>query len=122
MRIFSMLIALMAILSVPSQTAEAKVIKRGVYGAIALQRETGLIGYSYDFKSARDAKIEALKECGDPRCEVVVNIKNSCGALARGPKKFFPATGATREEAETKALRACADKKQCQIAGWACTK
>ena len=113
MRIFPSLIALVAVLTVPPQTAEAKVIKKGVYGAIALQRETGLLGYSYDFKNARDAKVEALKECGDPRCEVVVNIKNSCGALARGPKKHFPATGATREEAETKALRACADKKLC---------
>ena len=105
-----------------TESALAKVVvKKGVYGAIALQRETGQFGYAYDSATSRAAKIEALKQCADPRCEVVAAFSNACGALARGPKRYFPATGATRPEAESKALRLCA-ARECEIAAWACTK
>ena len=97
------------------------VVKKGAHGAIALQRETGQFGYAYNSSTSRAAKIEALNQCGHPRCEVVANFRNACGALARGPKKYFPATGATRPEAEAKALRLCA-ANECAVAAWACTK
>ena len=115
-------LVLVAALAFVAAPAPAKVVvKKGVYGAIALQRETGQFGYAYDSVTSRAAKIEALKQCADPRCEVVAAFSNACGALARGPKKYFPATGATRPEAETKALRLCA-AKECEVAAWACTK
>jgi serine/threonine-protein kinase len=105
-----------------AQPALAKVVvKKGVYGAIALQRETGQLGYAYNSATSRAAKIEALNQCADARCEIVAAFSNACGALARGPKKHFPATGATRQEAETKALRLCA-ARECVVAAWACTK
>ena len=115
------LILLVAI-AVLAEPALAKVVvKKNVFGAIALQRETGQLGYAYNSVTSRAAKIEALKQCAHPRCEVVASFGNACGALARGPKKYFPATGATRPEAETKALRLCSDK-ECEVAAWACTK
>jgi hypothetical protein len=95
--------------------------KRSAYGAIAYEPGRRATGYSYDFKSAREAKIEALKQCGDPGCEVLVTIHNACGAVAQGPGKPFSVTGATRAEAQTKALRRC-DHKTCQIVAWACTR
>jgi serine/threonine-protein kinase len=109
-----------------AQPAPARVMaKKGAYGAIALQRETGQVGYAYNAATSRAAKMEALNQCTDPRCEVVVNFRNACGALARqaarGPKSYFPATGAVRQEAETKALRLCA-ARECEILAWACTK
>ncbi len=114
-----MLIAVIAFITEP---ALAKVVvKKGVYGAIALQHETGRLGYAYDTATSRAAKIEALNQCADPKCEVVAAFSNACGALARGPKKHFPATGATRQEAEAKALRQCA-ASPCEIVAWACTK
>ena len=101
------------------------VVKKGVYGAIALQRDTGQFGYAYNSATSRAAKTEALKQCDHPRCEVVAAFSNACGALARqpagGPKGYFSATGAVRQEAETKALRRCA-AKDCEVAAWACTK
>ena len=103
------------------QPAAARVVKKAFYGAIALQRETGQLGYISDALTSRAAKIEALRRCEHPSCEVVASFSNACGALARGPKKYFPATGATRQEAETKALRLCA-AKDCEVAAWACTK
>jgi hypothetical protein len=118
----SLHLALVAALACAAQPALARfVVKKGAYGAIALQRETGQLGYAYNAATSRAAKIEALNQCGHPRCEVVANFRNACGALARGPKKYFPATGATRPEAETKALRLCA-AKECEVAAWACTK
>ena len=99
----------------------AVVVKKGVYGAIALQRDTGQLGYAYNAATSRAAKIESLDQCGHPQCEVVASFSNACGALARGPKKYFPATGATRQEAESKALRLCA-ARECEVKAWACTK
>jgi Domain of unknown function (DUF4189) len=119
-------LALVAALACAAQPALSKATgKKGAHGAIALDRETGQFGYAYNAANSRAAKIEALKQCGQPRCEVVVNFSNACGALARhparGPKGYFTASGATQQEAETKALRLCADKA-CTVATWACTK
>jgi Domain of unknown function (DUF4189) len=115
-------LALVAALACVVEPALARVVvKKGVFGAIALQRETGQLGYAYNSVTSRAAKMEALKQCAHPRCEVVASFSNACGALARGPKKYFPATGATRPEAETKALRLCA-ATECEVAAWACTK
>lgn len=115
-------LALAMIMVFIAEPALAKVVvKKGVFGAIALQRETGQFGYAYNAATSRAAKTEALNQCAHPRCEVVASFSNACGALARGPVKYFPATGATRQEAETKALRLCA-AKQCEVAAWACTK
>jgi len=115
-------LALVAAFACIAEPALAKVVvKKGVYGAIALHRETGQLGYAYNSATSRAAKMEALKQCAHPRCEVVAAFSNACGALARGPNKYFPATGATRQEAETKALRLCA-AKDCEVAAWACNK
>ena len=119
-------LALIAALACVAQPALSKVVvKKGVYGAIALERESGKFGYAYNAATSRAAKIEALRQCDHPRCEVVAAFSNACGVLAhnhaRGPKKYFPATGATRQEAETKALRLCA-ANDCIVAAWACTK
>jgi hypothetical protein len=95
--------------------------KKGSYGAIAYEPVQRAVGYSFDLKSARDAKVEALKQCGEPGCVVILNFRNACGALVRARGKPFTATGATREEAQTKALNRCADRK-CEVIAWACTK
>jgi hypothetical protein len=126
MRVALLHLGLIAAIFGAAEPALAKVVvKKGVYGAIALQRETGQFGYAYNSATSRAAKIEALNQCADLRCEVVAAFSNACGALARqparGPKGYFPATGAVRQEAETKALRLCA-AKECEIVAWACTK
>jgi hypothetical protein len=89
-------------------------------GAIAYHPASGSFGYSVDRRSAREAKVEALKQCNNSDCEVVLTLKNSCGALASFKQTFFVSRGATREEAEAKARRQCGVK--CEILVWACTK
>lgn len=118
-------LVLAAALACMAQPALAKTAKKGVHGAIAVQRDTGRFGYAYAAATSRAAKLEALKQCADPGCEVVVSFSNACGALARNPtrgaKGYFAAKGATRQEAEAKALRLCA-AGDCAITAWACTK
>ena len=118
---YRLLLLLLLVFAGSLQPAAARVVKKGLYGAIALERESGRFGYAYDSVTSRAAKIEALNQCAQPRCEVVANFRNACGALARGPTKYFPATGATRPEAEAKARRLCASK-DCEVVAWACTK
>jgi hypothetical protein len=95
------------------------------YGAIAYHRESQSWGASYNKAQARDASIEALKQCGKKQCEVVYKFKNGCAALAEGPKTFAALSGATRDEAETKTLRRCGERnggKECTVVAWACTR
>ena len=90
------------------------------FGAIAYHRASQAWGVSFDQERARDAALEALRQCGHARCEIVVRLRNGCGAVANGPRKFAAGRGATREEAETKALKGCG--AGCDIVVWACTK
>jgi hypothetical protein len=95
------------------------------YGAIAYHRESQSWGLSFDKARARDASVEALKQCGRKQCEVVHKFKNGCAALAEGPKIFAAFSGATRDEAQTKTLRRCAEKnggKDCTLLAWGCTR
>lgn len=130
MRAALLYLGLIAAMAGAAEPALAKVVvKKGVYGAIALQRETGQFGYASNAATSRAAKIEALNQCADPRCEIVAAFSNACGVLARqparqparGPKQYITATGATRQEAETKGLRLCA-AKECEVVAWVCTK
>jgi Domain of unknown function (DUF4189) len=89
-------------------------------GALAYHRDSGSFGYAVNATDSRSARIAALNQCGHPKCEVVVSLSKDCGAVANGPKRFVASRGATRQEAETRALRQCGD--QCQIVGWACPR
>ena len=89
-------------------------------GAIAFHPPSGSFGFAVDRRSAREAKVAALRQCGDADCEVVLTLKSSCGALANNRRVYFASRGATREEAEVKARRQCGPK--CEILVWACTK
>jgi len=100
--------------------ALAKVPKKTVYGAIAANRDTKAVGYAYDFKTSQEAKREALRQCGEQKCEVLVTFRNGCAAAATGKGRMTTMTGATRDEAETKVMRKCG--KDCTVLAWACTK
>jgi uncharacterized protein DUF4189 len=95
------------------------------FGAIAYHRASQSWGVSYDVARARDASVEALRQCGNRECEVVHRFKNGCAALADGPKVPASSSGATRAEAETKALKRCSGLNRgasCNLIAWACTR
>jgi hypothetical protein len=89
-------------------------------GAIAYHRDSASYGFAVNRPTAREAQVEALKQCGHPGCEVVAKLRNNCGVVVNGPQHFFIGTGATRQEAETKAARACGAR--CEAVVWACTR
>ena len=105
-----------------TDAATAKEIRmaRPDNGAIAYHRASGAFGFAVDRRSAREAKTEALKQCNNAECEVVLTLKNGCGALASFQKTYFVSRGATRAEAEAKSRRQCGPK--CEVVVWACTK
>jgi hypothetical protein len=101
--------------------AAEKALTRGaLHGAIAYHQGSGSVGWATDRASSREARIEALKQCGHEQCVVVATVTRSCAALAKNPKKFSVQKGATRQEAETKALGKCG--AGCEIAVWTCTR
>ncbi len=90
------------------------------YGAIAFHQDSGSNGFSFNHHTAREANVEALKQCGHGNCEVILNVRNACGALASSRKDFASSIGATRAEAETKALKKCGPG--CSPVTWTCTR
>ena len=95
------------------------------FGAIAYHRASQSWGTGYDFARARDAGLAALKQCGHRQCEIVHKFRNGCAALADGAKIQAAASGATRDEAETKTLRRCGELNRaanCTLIAWACTR
>jgi hypothetical protein len=90
------------------------------FGAIAYHRASQSWGVSFDTVRARDASVTALQQCGHRECEVVHKFKNGCAALADGPKAAATSSGATRDEAETKAVKRCG--AGCKAIAWACTR
>ena len=104
------------------EAATSKALKAGTptNGAIAYHRGSGSFGFAVDQRTAREAQVEALKQCNNNDCEVVLSLKNGCGALAAFQKTFFVSRGATRAEAEAKSKRQCGPR--CEVVVWACTK
>ena len=107
------------LLSVPVQAAKQSATPNR-YGAIAYHRASQSWGVSADTARARDAEVAALRQCGQRECLVVHKFKNGCAALASGPKTFAAASGATRDEAETKAQKRCGEG--CAPLAWGCTR
>lgn len=102
----------------PAQAREPP--RSGLYGAIAYDASGGNYGFAVDRRNSRDARLEALRQCGQPKCEVVARLRADCGALAKGARKSVVQRGTTRQEAESKALRRCGEG--CEIVVWACTR
>ena len=117
-------LAVLLVAILPVEAAKQSAVPNR-FGAIAYHRASQSWGVSYDTARARDASIEALKQCGHRQCEVVHKFRNGCAALADGPKIHGASSGATRDEAETKTLRRCSAANRaarCNLIAWACTR
>ena len=120
----SCVLAILVVVLFPVEAAKQSAVPNR-FGAIAYHRTSQSWGVGYNHARERDASLEALKQCGNAKCEVVHKFKNGCAALADGPKTHFSASGATRDEAETKTLRRCAEVNKaasCNLIAWACTR
>jgi hypothetical protein len=120
----SVVILFAFLLILPVQAAKQSAVPNR-FGAIAYHRASQSWGVGYNYARARDANVEALKQCGHGKCEVVHKFKNGCAALADGPKIQAAASGATRDEAEAKTLGHCSklnNAASCNLIAWACTR
>jgi hypothetical protein len=102
----------------PAHSGSVK--KSQYHGAIAYHAGSGGVGWATDRRTSREARIEALRQCAHPKCEVVGTVRAGCAALARSDGRFKVQKGATRAEAEAKALRVCGGG--CEIAAWTCAR
>jgi uncharacterized protein DUF4189 len=92
--------------------------KRQLWGAIAYDSKSGAYGFAVDVKTKREAESGAFAKCGS-NCDLIKTFRDSCGVVAVGGKRVTWETGASREIAETKALKKCGDG--CAVKVWACT-
>ena len=93
--------------------------KRQLWGAIAYNSKSGIYGFAVDRKTKREAETDAFSQCGS-NCDLIKTFRDACGVVAVGGKRVVWDTGASREIAETKALRKCGGDS-CTIKVWACT-
>jgi hypothetical protein len=117
-RALSLLLALACTCALAADERRAK--GSPLYGAIAYHAASNNAGWATDRKSSREARLEALKQCGHEECVVVGTVTRGCLALARGAKKTVTQKGTTQQEAQTKALSRCG--AGCEIAAWTCTR
>ena len=104
--------------AVPAEKAKSR--SASSYGAIAYEQASNSVGWASERRSSREARVDALNQCGRDGCVVVMTVSRDCAALATSPKKFSAQKGATQQEAQTKALGRCG--AGCQIAAWVCTR
>ncbi len=116
----SIAMALVSFLSLASWSTKAAAADN--YAAIAFSQDTGSVGYSIDYGTQAAAEERALEECGRD-CEVVLWVRNACGALATGDDNGYGTGWATsRQEAERIALSSCNDNvANCSVNRWVCT-
>ncbi|MEZ5186928.1 MAG: DUF4189 domain-containing protein [Candidatus Nanopelagicales bacterium] len=100
------------------------------YGAIALSRADGAVGWSYNFKTKRKAGKRALRECKDASdtpwsCKKIAWVRNGCLALAvrwnsNGTiARYAWGLGRNKRPAYENALRKCGSK--CKRRAYTCT-
>ena len=111
------LLLALAVFAIDAGAARAG--KKQLWGSIAYNSKTGSYGFAVDRATKRDAETEAFRLCG-ANCNLVRSFRNSCGAVAARANRVASDTGASREIAETKALKKCGGDT-CKIAVWACT-
>ncbi|MCU0278446.1 MAG: DUF4189 domain-containing protein [Candidatus Nanopelagicales bacterium] len=100
------------------------------YGAIALSRVDGAVGWSYDYRSKAAAGKAALRECKQSStvpwsCRKIVWVRNGCVALAvrwndNGTIGSYAwGVASNKASAYRKALNKCG--YGCQRRAWTCT-
>lgn len=113
-----LLVALLAFLPLVGVRADEK----NIFGAIAYSMKTRQYGVGAgDTKD--EAKKNAIKFCEKADCEVLLEYKNDCGALAVSKDGYYGSGEAqTKEEAKANALKFCKEKgKDCEVITTDCT-
>jgi Domain of unknown function (DUF4189) len=100
---------------------------RVLYGAIAMSKSSGAIGWAHGHSSLRDAEKFAEAQCSAHAtdCERVLSFGNGCGTLAMGVANYTRAVAnaATQRQAEQQAVSECnRQSRDCRPVRTVCTK
>jgi hypothetical protein len=93
-----------------------------MFGAIAYNIDNGAYGWAVDRVTQMEADAAALEHCGQG-CEVVVQFKNTCAAIALGDDNAWGWARADQKAvAQRNAVANCAKHGTgCVVKAWACT-
>ena len=99
----------------------SSVLNAAYYGAIAINKQTGATGYSYDYRSRYEAERAALNYCKG-NCRIAVYFWNSCASVAWSPstKAYGWYYAGNMSSTKRGALRQCG-YKDCRIVRSVCT-
>lgn len=98
------------------------------FGAIAYGARSTGGGWAYNLDTAAAANSRALANCRArvDDCELVISFSNSCAAVAAVESRsvFAVGQGATRKQAESRAMSDCASQygDGCEIEIWTCAQ
>ena len=115
-------ICLLAALIVLLPLAGAGADEKTVFGAIAYSMKTKQYGVGAG-DTKEEAKKNAIKFCEKADCEVLLEYKNDCGALAVSKDGYYGSGEAkTKDEAKENAMKFCKEKgKDCEVITTDCT-
>jgi hypothetical protein len=97
------------------------------FGAIALDQRSGSHGYSFDWRSRKDAEAAAMRECraqtnGQNDCSVVLWFTGACGALAQAGSNWGTAWASSSRAAAASARSTCeGNGKACEVSRTVCS-
>lgn len=90
------------------------------FGSVAVCFETEAFGYSRNMPSqswADDVAVKQCQESGGRSCQVILHMRNGCGAVALGDERITTGNGKTPEAAALAALQQCRrDTDNCSVA------
>ncbi|ALG84385.1 DUF4189 domain-containing protein [Gordonia phthalatica] len=107
-----------AALTVPTIVNPAPAAAANYYGAIALSPSTGATGRALDYPDWSSASNAALSWCGYTDCQVVVRMRNACGAIAKSSGYWGFGWAADLYTAQSNALY---NSGGGYVHDWACT-
>ncbi|WP_054812990.1 DUF4189 domain-containing protein [Nocardia arizonensis] len=97
------LVASAAIVALGSGIANAA---QDYYGSLALGITSNaiIVGSGTNYPDQEGADVRAMRECGVSNCQIIVQFRNACGAVAVRGDEVAWAGGYTRVEAEQAAM------------------
>jgi hypothetical protein len=115
------LVALLA--AAPIVMISAVALSNGKHAALAYNDSKHVYGFAKDQGSKEAADKMALGFCGEG-CTIRLDWDSGCGAYAQGQANIHYgwAVGASKNEAESKAVAACTHDggKNCSLREWGC--
>jgi hypothetical protein len=115
-RLLALVVAAAAAMSLPLAAPAAA---DAAYGAIAVNRNTGATGISFNYSTLRGARRRALNECTG-NCRVLVWVRNQCAAVVETPTRYVAGIGSTRRRAVRNA-RQRANNRTAKRRAWVCS-